>query len=99
MAKLAELNLYPIKSCGGVRLNDAVLTDAGLRIADGTVGDREWMLVDAHGQFLTQRTHPRMALITPVLHADHMELRAPGIMPLEIALDLPESARARTIDV
>lgn len=99
MATLTELNLFPIKSCGGLSLSQAVLTEAGLRLSNGAAGDREWMLVDEKGQFLTQRTHPRMALIAPVLHESYVELRAPGMLPLEIALDLPKLARTTDVRV
>ena len=31
--------------------------------ARGLAGDRRWMVVDEHGSFLTQRSHPRFALV------------------------------------
>jgi uncharacterized protein YcbX len=55
------------------------------------------MVVDQDGRFLTQREHPRMALITPRLKADTLELRAPGMLRLEIALGLPDPALAPTL--
>ena len=88
MAILSELNLYPIKSCAGIAVREATLTRAGLSV--DAVYDREWMVVDEAGQCLTQREHPRMALITPVLKADTLELRAPGMLRLEIPLGLPD---------
>ena len=53
------------------------------------VYDREWMVVDADGRFLTQRDYPRMALIVPTIKATTLELRAPGMLRLEIELGLP----------
>jgi uncharacterized protein YcbX len=98
MAILSEILLYPIKSCAGIALRTATLTRAGLMT--GKIYDREWMLVDADGNFLTQRTHPRMALIVPRLKADTLEVRAPGMLRLEIALDLPDpQAPTRTVRV
>ena len=87
MATLAEITLYPIKSCAGIALRTATLTRAGLMT--DSVHDREWMLVDDAGNFLTQREHPRMALIVPRLNGQALEVCAPGMRPLEIELGLP----------
>lgn len=97
MPTLTELNLYPIKSCGGIALREATLTSAGLMAEH--IYDREWMVVDAQGLFMTQRQYPRMALITPRIKADTLELRAPGMLRLEIPLDLPAPEDARTLNV
>ena len=86
---LTELTLYPIKSCHGIALQEATITSSGL--ASGTIQDREWMVVDAQGQFVTQRTHPKMATITPRLNANMMELRAPGLQALSIPIERPDS--------
>ncbi|MBZ2205837.1 MOSC domain-containing protein [Massilia soli] len=87
MAVISELVLYPIKSCAGISVRQATLTTAGLSVDN--VYDREWMVVDEHGQFLTQREHPRLALVSPRIKLDTIELRAPGMLRLEIPLDLP----------
>jgi uncharacterized protein YcbX len=97
MAILSELILYPVKSCAGMSVREATLTSAGLSV--DAVYDREWMVIDAAGQFLTQREHPRMALITPRLKGDTLELRAPGMLRLEIALGLPDPDHERTREV
>lgn len=49
--------IYPVKSLAGIPLASAQLTPAGL------AGDREWMLVDASGRFVTQRQLPQLAVI------------------------------------
>lgn len=82
-AVLSEIVIYPVKSCAGISLAQAVLGAAGLEA--GGVRDREWMLVDAAGNFLTQREHPRMALVTPRLAGGALELSAPGMPPLVLA--------------
>ena len=97
MAILSELILYPIKSCAGMSVREATLTSAGLSV--DAVYDREWMVVDEAGQFLSQREHPRMALISPRLKGDTLELRAPGMLRLEIPLGLPDPADERTLEV
>jgi uncharacterized protein YcbX len=97
MPFIAELTIYPIKSCAGLSLKEATLTRAGLMTEQ--IYDREWMLVDAGGVALTQREHPRMALIVPRLKAQTMELRAPGMLQLEIPLGLPDPDSAPSLQV
>ena len=97
MPLLTELNLYPIKSCAGISLREATLTPAGLMSQQ--IYDREWMVVDMQGQFLSQREYPKMALITPRIKADVLELRAPGMLRLEIPLDLADPDEAPSLSV
>ncbi|MEP6965403.1 MAG: MOSC N-terminal beta barrel domain-containing protein, partial [Polaromonas sp.] len=80
-AVVSRLYVYPVKSCAGVRVEEAVLLDTGLEF------DRAWMVVDAGGNFLSQRELPRMALVKPQLKHFEMVLRAPGMLALHIALD------------
>lgn len=82
MPTIATLTLYPVKSCAGITLQAATMSAAGL--SHEQVHDREWMVVDSAGQFLSQRSHPRMALIVPALQAGAMILQAPGMARLEI---------------
>ena len=99
MPTIAELTLYPIKSCAGIALQEATLTEQGLMSEQ--IYDREWMVVDPQGRQITQREQPRMALITPRIKADTLELRAPGMLILEIPLGLPdpEHAPSRKVQV
>ncbi len=83
-ARIARLFVYPVKSCAGVEVQDAVLTATGLEF------DRAWMVVDARGEFLTQRELPQMALVRPALRHYEMVLRAPGMLALHVALDAVE---------
>jgi len=78
---IARLFVYPVKSCAGIEVQQALLTETGLDL------DRAWMVVDAQGMFLTQRSLPRMALIRPQLKSDEMVLRAPGMLALHVAID------------
>jgi uncharacterized protein YcbX len=80
-AVISALWVYPVKSCAGVQVREAILTETGLEF------DRAWMVVDEHGEFVTQRELPRMALIRPQLKTQDMVLRAPGMLALHIALD------------
>lgn len=97
MAILSEITFYPIKSCAGIALREAVLTSSGLMSEQ--VYDREWMVVDSAGRFLTQREYPRMALIVPKIKATTLELRAPGMLRLEIELGLPHPQSAPMLEV
>lgn len=97
MPILTELNLYPIKSCAGIALREATLTSAGLMSEH--IYDREWMVVDAQGNFMTQRDYPKMALITPRIKSETLELRAPGMLRIEIPLGLPHPEDEKTIEV
>ena len=85
-AKIAQLFIYPIKSCGAIELKEAVLTDTGLDL------DRAWMVVDEHGVFLSQRELPRMALIQPLLKTYDMIVKAPGMLALHVSIDEVEKA-------
>ncbi|HEY5017411.1 MAG TPA: MOSC N-terminal beta barrel domain-containing protein [Streptosporangiaceae bacterium] len=52
---LASVHIYPLKGGRAVDLDEAVVEPWGL------AGDRRWLLVDADGQFITQREHPALA--------------------------------------
>ena len=84
-ATIAQLFVYPIKSCAGVEVPEVLLTETGLEF------DRAWMVVDAQGEFVTQRELPRMVLIRPQLKQLEMVLRAPGMLALHIAFDRVEA--------
>jgi uncharacterized protein YcbX len=86
MASIASLHLYPIKSCAGIALTEAMLGPAGLEFQG--VADREWMVVEAaSGQFRTQRQLPRMALITTAITDGALLLTAPGMPDLRVPLE------------
>ena len=89
-ARIERLFVYPIKSCAGVELPEAVLTETGLDL------DRAWMAVDETGAFVTQRELPRMALVRPQLKFHEVVLRAPGMLALHLLIDaVEEPARVR----
>ena len=86
-ARIARLFVYPIKSCAGIEMPEAVLTETGLDL------DRAWMVVDSEGEFLTQREEPRMALIQPAFKrgGTELQLRAPGMLALHLLIDAVEA--------
>ena len=92
-ATIARLFVYPVKSCAGVEVREAVLTDMGLDL------DRAWMVVDSDGEFVSQRELPRMALIKPQLKTTEIVLRAPGMLALHLSIDgVEQPTRVRVWD-
>jgi uncharacterized protein YcbX len=76
--RVSALLTYPIKSCAGLS-HDQILLDRR-----GFVHDREWMVVDSSGTFITQREIPRMALIKPVLDSSGITVNAPSMPTLRV---------------
>ncbi len=69
---VSSLFVYPIKSFGGVPLDRSNVGKRGLDF------DRRWMLVDADGQFMTQRTDTRLALFRITIEEDGLRVRTPS---------------------
>lgn len=82
MVLLAALHLYPVKSCRGIAVTEATVTDAGLE------HDREWMVVTPDGRFVTQRECPRLATVRVTLDAGLLTLAADGAGSVGVPLDL-----------
>lgn len=61
-----------MKGARGITLDHAELLASGIR------HDRRFMFLDEHGIFLTQREHPRLALVDVALTLDRMTLTASG---------------------
>ncbi len=85
--KLSEIWIYPIKSLGGIQLQQSRVFEKGLQ------HDRRWMLIDEASQFMTQRVYPQMALfklsfegeglkITFGGHTTHLSFTNPSTMDL-----------------
>jgi uncharacterized protein YcbX len=81
-ATVSRLFLYPVKGCRGIALRSAELVPTGLQF--NGIGDREWVVVDAEGEFLSQRELPKMALIGTQLTGAALRLTAPGMLTLEV---------------
>lgn len=75
---ITDLFFYPVKSCRGIRVEEAALWETGLLL------DRFWMVIDADNQFVTQRNLPRMALIETAIRFEHLRLKAPGMLQIDI---------------
>jgi uncharacterized protein YcbX len=77
---LSGLNVYPVKSLRGISVEQWSVGARGLRM------DRELMLVDDTGRFVTQREEHRLALVATELVGDDLVLSAPGAPPHVISL-------------
>ncbi len=77
--RVSELSIYPVKSLGGISLQQSAVERFGLR------NDRRWMVVDDRDRYITQREQSRMCLIQPEPLANGLRLSAPGMDELQIA--------------
>lgn len=83
-ATIAALHVYPVKGCRPLPAAHVRVDATGF--ATRGVGDREWMVVERDGRFVTQREYPRLALVD--VSADEVALRlaAPPAAPLDLPL-------------
>jgi uncharacterized protein len=61
---VSDIYIYPIKSLGGFRVTEAMVTATGFQY------DRRWMLVDKYTKFMTQRQVAAMALLQTAITTD-----------------------------
>jgi len=85
---IKSLHIYPIKSCAGIDLLRSPISAAGLR------HDRQWMIVDAEGRFMTQRQWPRMALIRVGIETGTLRLQAPDRADCAVDIGVPVQGAA-----
>jgi len=85
---VSGLCVYPVKSTRGIARERASLTATGLE------WDRQWMIVNPEGVFLSQRTHPQLARIVPQVTPRALLLNAPGLPVLSVPLDAPGARTA-----
>ncbi|MCE9644876.1 MAG: MOSC domain-containing protein [Chloroflexi bacterium] len=80
MTILSNLTYYPIKACRGFDTAESQVERMGL------ANDRRMMVVTPEGEFLTQREHAKLALITPALKNDSVTLSAPDFDSIQFAV-------------
>jgi uncharacterized protein len=78
--KVVDLFVYPVKSTRGIARSRVTVAPTGFE------WDRQWMVVDPEGRFLTQRSHPQMARIVPKVTAQALVLEAAGLPVLRVPL-------------
>lgn len=76
--KTVALNLYPVKSMRGIAVLQA---EIGMQ---GFVGDREWLVADDQGRFITAREVERMLLWQPEIIAGGIRLWTPDGASLDV---------------
>jgi MOSC domain-containing protein len=77
-AQLTAINRFPVKSCRGEALDEAVVEPWGL------AGDRRWMVVDEDGEVITARESNRLVLVHPEISPDGLHVTAPDLPPLVV---------------
>jgi uncharacterized protein YcbX len=70
--RIASIHFYPVKGARGLSLQRAEVLRGGLR------HDRRFLVVDEKGVFVTQRSHPRMALVDVAIDDATLTLCADG---------------------
>ncbi len=91
MITLSALTYYPIKACRGFDVQASKVERMGLE------HDRRMMVVTPEGQFLTQREHPKLALITPRLKNDGVTLSTPNFD--SIHFNIQKSGASRPVNI
>ncbi len=89
---LADIHVYPVKGCRGIRVERAELTPRGLR------HDRRWMVADHAGRFVSQRERKDLALVRTSFLGDHLVLERSGHPVQHVPLELTEGA-AREVTI
>lgn len=67
---IESILIYPVKSLGGMAVDDAKITASG-----SLVGDREWVVTRPDGSALWQGDIPRMTLLSACLEGGDLVLR------------------------
>lgn len=94
LPKITSLRIYPIKGCGGISVSTIEVSPRGL------LGDRQWMIIDARNQFVSQRQLPALSQIKLSRSAQDLLVDIPGNLPqrLESPRGLPEVFQAQVWD-
>ncbi|CAF0959444.1 unnamed protein product [Didymodactylos carnosus] len=88
-AIVKELIIYPIKSCSGIRVDEAITTEYGLALPSNVLlSDRRWMIIK-NGKHQTQTQISKMATIQPEFVPDGLLLKAPNMPNLAISVNPP----------
>lgn len=74
--RVSSIHIYPVKGCRGIRLDRAQVRHRGLE------SDRRFMVIDAEGVFMSQREHPRLALLDVAIAGEKLRLGGAMDVPL-----------------
>lgn len=89
---LSAIHIYPVKALGGIALAQSAT------LARGLLHDRRFLVVDAKGDFLTQREHPLMATVWLDIEDGKLTLAAPDLDAVEVDIE-PAPAATRKVRV
>lgn len=78
MIAIQSLHVYPVKAARGIACTRVECLRQGLR------NDRRFMVIDAKGKFVTQRSHAKMALVETAIDDERLHLAVDGH-----AIDVP----------
>ncbi|MBC6112848.1 MOSC domain-containing protein [Pedobacter fastidiosus] len=81
---LSEINIYPIKSLGGFRVQKAQIEERGLQY------DRRWMLVDEECIFITQRKYFELSQLQVNIAEGRLTVSHKTDLDQHISFDLNE---------
>ncbi|NRB62030.1 MAG: MOSC domain-containing protein [Saprospiraceae bacterium] len=91
---LQAIYIYPVKSLAGIRISESKPTTRGLEY------DRRWMLVDEDGVFLSQRSHPQMALLQQEIKGNQLHFSSPkSSSGLSISLFGPTTYQIQDVQI
>ena len=76
--RVQQIFCYPVKSCRGSSLLESQVQKEGL------VSDRRFIIISSDNVMVTQRTHPKLALVEALVSGDSLVLNAPGHEKLEV---------------
>lgn len=91
---ISEINVFPIKSLGGISLQETEVEERGLKY------DRRWVLADTNNRFMTQRENEQMALIDVAIEADGLKVthRTKNISALKVPFQ-PQTSDRKPITI
>ena len=82
LKKVVSLHIYPIKGMQGVSVKTAKTLERGFEF------DRRYMLINAEGTFISQRTHPDLVFFYPSIVDNQLRVSYKGV---EFNISLAES--------
>ncbi|XP_003474273.1 mitochondrial amidoxime-reducing component 1 [Cavia porcellus] len=94
---VAQLWVYPIKSCKGVAVPEAEVTALGLRV--GHLRDRFWLVINEEENMVTARQEPRMVLISLTCDGKTLTLSGAYTEDLLLPIEAPATNPVRTCRV
>ena len=86
-----SLGCYPIKSA---EVEPCLTAKVG---PNGLLHDRQLMVVDQAGKFISQRTEPKLATLRARILVGHVEMSGGGMRPLSIPLNYQDCDKVATV--